>query len=185
MSVTVLDFDLSLITLTTGILVFQNSYNKLPLPHWLKTTHICSLTVVEARVLKPRYHEGHSPSECSNTWPAVLISGCCIWRWPGQTRAEGLIRVCVCAQLCPTPGTVACQAPLSMEFCRQKYWSALRFPSPGDLPHPGIQPLSLGSPALVGRFFTTTPPGKHLRGRTESRQCGTLIGSGKVMMVQG
>ena len=75
----------------------------------------------------------------------------------GQGRPEQkALYVCVCAQLCPTLGTVACQAPLSMEFCRQEYWSALRFPSPGDLPHPGIQPLSLGSPALVGRFFTTS-----------------------------
>ena len=41
-----------------------------------------------------------------------------------------------------TPWTVACQAPLSMEFSRQKYWSALPFPSPGDLPNPGIEPRS-------------------------------------------
>ena len=43
------------------------------------------------------------------------------------------------------PWTVACQAPLSMEFSRQEYWSGLPFPSPGDLPDPGIEP---GSPAL-------------------------------------
>ena len=47
------------------------------------------------------------------------------------------------AQLCPTlatPWTVACQAPLSMVFSRQEYWSGLPFPSPGDLPNPGIKP---------------------------------------------
>ena len=43
------------------------------------------------------------------------------------------------------PWTVACQAPLSMEFSRQEYWSGLTFPSPGDLPNPGIKP---GSPEL-------------------------------------
>ena len=43
------------------------------------------------------------------------------------------------------PWTVACQAPLSMEFSRQEYWSGLTFPFPGDLPKPGIEP---GSPAL-------------------------------------
>ena len=51
-------------------------------------------------------------------------------------------------QLCPTlrdPWTVACQAPLSMEFPRQEYWSGEPFPSPGDLPKPGIKPRS---PAL-------------------------------------
>ena len=54
-----------------------------------------------------------------------------------------------------TPWTVACQAPLSMGFPRQEYWSGLPFPSPGDVPDPGIKPTS---PALAGRFFTTEPP---------------------------
>ena len=47
------------------------------------------------------------------------------------------------------------QAPLSMGFVRQEYWSGLPFPSPGDLPNPGIKPAS---PALEGGFFTTEPP---------------------------
>ena len=42
-----------------------------------------------------------------------------------------------------------------MEFSRQEYWSGVPFPSPGDLPDPGIEPTSLASPALAGRFFTT------------------------------
>ena len=49
----------------------------------------------------------------------------------------------------------ACQAPLSMGFSRHGYWSGLSFPSPGDLPKPGIKPTSLKSPALAGGFFTT------------------------------
>ena len=52
--------------------------------------------------------------------------------------------------------TIARQASLSMGFSRQKYWSGLPFPSPGDLPNPGIEPTSLMSPALAGRFFTTS-----------------------------
>ena len=59
-----------------------------------------------------------------------------------------------------TPWTVACQAPLSVEFSSQEYWSGLPFPTPGDLPNPGVEPESLASPALAGRFFTTAPPGK-------------------------
>ena len=62
--------------------------------------------------------------------------------------------------LCPTlakPWTVPCQAPLSMGFSGQEYWSRLPFPSPGDLTDPGTEPVS---PALAGRFFTTEPPGK-------------------------
>ena len=47
------------------------------------------------------------------------------------------------------------QAPLSMEFSRQEYWSGLLFPPPGDLPDPGIEPTSLMSPALASMFFTT------------------------------
>ena len=50
-----------------------------------------------------------------------------------------------CVQLFATPWTVAYQAPLSMGFSRQEYWSGLPFPSPGDIPNPGIEP---GSPAL-------------------------------------
>ena len=52
--------------------------------------------------------------------------------------------------------TVAHQAPLSTEFSRQEYWNGLPLPPPGDLPHPGIKPLSLTSLALVGGFFTTS-----------------------------
>ena len=57
---------------------------------------------------------------------------------------------------------VNCQAPLSMKFSRQEYWSGLSFPTPGDLPYPRIKPVSLKSPALAGRFFTTVLPGKSL-----------------------
>ena len=58
-------------------------------------------------------------------------------------------------QLFATLWTVACQAPLSMGFSRQEYWSGLPSPTPGDLPNPGIKCMSLMSPALAGRFFTT------------------------------
>ena len=53
-----------------------------------------------------------------------------------------------------TPGTVACQALLSMEPSRQEYWSGLPFPIPGDLPDPGIELTSLVSPELADGFFT-------------------------------
>ena len=52
--------------------------------------------------------------------------------------------------------TVARQAPLSMGFSRQEYWSGLPCPAPGDLPDPGIEPTSLTSPALAGTFFITS-----------------------------
>ena len=59
-------------------------------------------------------------------------------------------------QLFATPWIVAHEAPLFMGFSRQEYWSGLPCPSPGDLPEPGIKPESLRSPALAGRFFTTS-----------------------------
>ena len=62
-----------------------------------------------------------------------------------------------CVWLCATLWTIALQVPLPMRFSRQKYWSGLPFPSPGDLLDPGIQPAS---PALAGGFFATEPPGK-------------------------
>ena len=56
-----------------------------------------------------------------------------------------------------TPWTIACQAPLSMGFSRQKYWSGLPFPPPEDLPNPGIEPRS---PALQADSLVSEPPGK-------------------------
>ena len=67
-----------------------------------------------------------------------------------------LLSVCVCmlsrGQLSATPWTGACQAPLSMRLPREKYWSGLPFPSPGDLPDPGFEPVS---PAIscTGRWI--------------------------------
>ena len=61
-----------------------------------------------------------------------------------------------CVRLCETPWALARQAPLSMGFSRQDYWSGLLRPPPGDLPDPGIEPASLMSLALAGGFFTTS-----------------------------
>ena len=69
------------------------------------------------------------------------------------TYAQLLGRVLLFA----TSWTVACQAPLSMGFSRQEYWSGLSFPPPKDLPNPGTKPAS---PALVGGYLITEPPGK-------------------------
>ena len=64
-------------------------------------------------------------------------------------------------QLFATPGTVAHQAPLSMEFPRQEYWSCLPFPSPGDLPDPGIEPESLNLLHWQADSLPLVPPGQH------------------------
>ena len=68
------------------------------------------------------------------------------------------VRVLSCAQLCANPWTIAHQAPLSMGFSRQEYWSGLPFPSPGNLPEPGIKPRS---PSLL--HWQILLPLHHLR----------------------
>ena len=70
-----------------------------------------------------------------------------------KMKVKSLSRV----QLFVTLWTIAYQAPLSMGFSRQDYWSGLPFPSPGDLPNPGIEP---GSLALQADALTSEPPGK-------------------------
>ena len=71
---------------------------------------------------------------------------------------------------------VARQAPLSMGFSRQEYWSGLPFLSPGDLPNPGIE---LGSPILQADGLTSEPPGKPLPANAEEvRDMGSMPGSG-------
>ena len=73
----------------------------------------------------------------------------------GVDRNYSELSLCLVAKSCLTlaiPWTVACQAPLSMGFSRQEYWNGLPFPSPGDLPNPGIEP---GSPALQADSLPT------------------------------
>ena len=77
-----------------------------------------------------------------------------------QGKVKSLSRV----RLFATPWTVTYQAPQPTEFSRQEYWSGLPFPSPGDLPDPGIEP---GSPTLQADALASEPPGK---GRLKSRR---------------
>ena len=72
--------------------------------------------------------------------------------WSGGLKLKSLS----CVRLFETPWTVAYQAHPSMEFSRQESWSGLPFPSPGDLPNPGIEP---GSPAFQAAALTSEPPG--------------------------
>ena len=78
-----------------------------------------------------------------------------------QNCPAALVTACMlsCVRLFATPWTVACQAPLSMGFSKQEYWSGLPFPPPGNLPHPGIR---FASPVSGGGFFTPEPTGKPL-----------------------
>ena len=93
--------------------------------------------------------------------------------------ALGFVANCVCVCVCTrcniqffvTPQTVARRIPLSMGFPRQKYWSRLPFPTPRDLPDPGMPPATLARPALAGEFVTLAC---HLRGPTGHCLIGTI-----------
>ena len=77
-----------------------------------------------------------------------------------QVACDLSVRVCErfsCVQHFATPRTIACQAPLSMKFSSQEYWSGLPCSPPGDLPDPGIEPAS---PALQADSLPSEPPGK-------------------------
>ena len=71
-------------------------------------------------------------------------------------RLVFVVKLLCLVRLFAIPWTVAHHAPLSMGFSRQEYWSGLLYPPPGDLPNPGIEPMSLMSPGLAGKFFTTS-----------------------------
>ena len=76
--------------------------------------------------------------------------------FPGTNNGSGLVNACMLSHISParlfaTPWTIARQAPLSIGCSRQEYWSRLSFPSPGDIPDPGIES---GSSRIAGRFFT-------------------------------
>ena len=79
------------------------------------------------------------------------------WGYSKGTECMRALVAQSCLTVFVTPWTVACQVPLSVGFPRQEYWSGLPFPSPGDLPGPGIEPVS---PSPAGGFFTTETPGK-------------------------
>ena len=100
------------------------------------------LFIYKARLMMPDWERG-----LMNEWDIL-------WR-------KNINKVCAkslqsCLTLWDPMDYIAHQAPLSMGFSRQKRWSGLPCPSPGDLPNPGIKPASLKSPALAGRLFTTS-----------------------------
>ena len=97
---------------------------------------------------KSRFLTLHADIKTNFSWPSVapnsntLVSACVLSRSAVSDSA--------------TPWTVALQAPLSVGFSTQDYWSGFPCPPPGDLPGPGIEPMSPMPLALAGKFFTTS-----------------------------
>ena len=104
----------------------------------------------------------------------------------GHSTNAGCLQTPVCVYVCVlshvqlfvTPWAVACQVPLSMGFSRQEYWHGLPFPSPRDLPNPGIKP---GSSVLAGRDFTTVIGAylAHLNSQSWTLPCAPCPGEGR------
>ena len=93
-------------------------------------------------------------------WPWAWVAGIMtslICRMRGGKNCCLLFSHEVMSDSFATPWMIACQSPVSLGFFRQECWNGLPFPSPGDLPDPGIEPVP---PALAGRFFTTEPSAK-------------------------
>ena len=112
----------------------------------------CWLGFVEAR------GDSREKTQSTEIWESSEeLAQSLVWL---RLKKEALEDVCMQSlshvQLYATLWTVAYQASLSMEFYKQEYWSDLPFPPPGDLPFPELEPASLMSPALAGRFFTTS-----------------------------
>ena len=115
-------------------------------------------------ILQSNPFDEHLLSSCRRQIQSQLPCGLEITFFCTYVCACVCVCVCVCVcelncfscvRLFVTPWTIACQTPLSMGFPRQECWSGLPFPPPGDLP-PGIESEYLMSPALAGRFFTTS-----------------------------
>ena len=152
------------------------------------TADVSCLSIPEAKSLRPRFlqeqflltavREGLAPGRLSKLAGERILPGLSSHYFPStyvSFSSCGFVfkdisqigsgahssPACSVDQLClilATPWTVAHQAPLSMGFFRQEYWSGLPFSSLGELPNPGIEPTCLVSPALTARFFTTQPP---------------------------
>ena len=100
------------------------------------------------------YSPWNSPGK-NTEWVAMPFSRGSSW-WRDQTQVSCIEGKFFTVQLFATLWTVAHQTPLSMGFSRHEYWSGLPCPPRGDLPDPGIKPVSLKSPAFSDRFFTTS-----------------------------
>ena len=104
-----------------------------------------------------------NPLDCSPLPALCCLTGCQLWAVCTQSCIQQII---VCAQSCVTLcNPMDCSPPGASVWnsSRQEYWSGLPFPTPGDLPDPGVEPVSLASSTLAGEFFTTAAAAKWLQ----------------------
>ena len=117
---------------------------------------ICDNNTVMMNKISLKKKKANKKSLQSPVASLSFISGLCSLCNKVKTKTP-TTSLCMCAQLClPLLNHMDC----NLGFPRQECWSGLPFPTPGDLPHPGVEPTSLASPTWVGSLFTTVPPGK-------------------------
>ena len=130
--------------------------------------HVSSINMLSYGSIVHSFFSCQVVFHCKNIWQFIIhssIAGYFVW-FSSQLIMN---KTCTLLYLCwvmryvlsrvwlfAAPLTVAHQPRLPMELSRQKYWSGLPLPTPGDLPDPGIKSVSLVSPALAGRFFITS-----------------------------
>ena len=118
--------------------------------HFFSSSHLQYYAISEFFLKQSRISSYDSRVEtawwCNDYMNKIALRICCL-KWKSLSQV----------QLSETPWTVACQSPMSMGCSRQEYWSGLPFPSPGDLPNPGIKPTF---PTLQVDSLPSEPPGK-------------------------
>ena len=125
---------------------------------WIIADQAPTSEISQARKLEWVSMPSSRGSSQPRDWTLCLLG---LLHWQVESLAPALLRVCSevkslsRVRLFVTPWTVPYKAPLSMEFSRHEYWSGLPFPSPGDLPHPGIKP---GSPTLQAEALPSELP---------------------------
>ena len=160
--------NVSSMDMTGGLSVKDPSQSQSRLPQWTHPNPMDNLPGAASPLDQNPSKHGMSKLRSPRVWSLLF----CLLIIPISLRV--CVCVCLCArvhvhthmhllnqiQLFATPSTVGHKAPLSVEFPRQEYWSGLPLPPSGDLPGPGVKPMSLVSPVLAGGFLTTVPPGK-------------------------
>ena len=117
----------------------------------IKTTKKCHLTPVRMAVIKKtRGNKCLKDAEEKRSPCTVVELGKTVWRLLKKIKKYNYSNAWIlnCVWFFATPWTAACQSPVSMGFFQQEYWSGLPSPPPGDLPNPGIKPMSPTSPTL-------------------------------------
>ena len=154
----------------------------------MKLKDACSLE----EMLWPTYHikkQRHYFTRKDLSSQSYGFSSSHVWMWKLDYKTAEKVKVKLFShvQLFGTPWTIAYQASLSIGFSRQEYWSGLPFPSPGDLPNPGIEP---GSPALQADTLPSEPPWALIKKKLSAKElmllnCGVREDSWGSLGLQG